>query len=125
VRRKLARRLGLALDRRRRVACRGHRDADRFDRAMPAELDRARQRWDVTIPPMRPPQRVDHPLHARFARILERVAGKPAMIDTYGRPSRRRARRASSAPTRICLDELKSCGLGARATFVSEVGVPR
>ena len=35
---------------------------------------------------MPPPQRVDHPLHARFLRVLERVSGQPATIDTYGRP---------------------------------------
>src|SRR4051794_13970351 len=36
---------------------------------------------------MPPPQRVDHPLHDRFVRILERVVGQPAAIDTYGRPA--------------------------------------
>jgi hypothetical protein len=33
-----------------------------------------------------PPQRVDHPLHDRLVRILERASGQPASIDTYGRP---------------------------------------
>jgi hypothetical protein len=32
------------------------------------------------------PERVDHPLHGRLAGILERAAGRPAKIDSYGRP---------------------------------------
>jgi hypothetical protein len=32
------------------------------------------------------PEPVDHPLHGRLARILERAAGRAAQIDSYGRP---------------------------------------
>jgi hypothetical protein len=32
------------------------------------------------------PEPVDHPLDGRLARILERAAGRPAQIDSYGRP---------------------------------------
>ena len=38
---------------------------------------------------MPPPQRVDHPVHERFVRILEGVLGGPAATDTYGRPAAR------------------------------------
>jgi hypothetical protein len=33
------------------------------------------------------PQFSDHPLHERLARVLERALGRPAGIDTYGRPA--------------------------------------